>query len=138
MQGVYNRKTLVRSERMNVLNHFVEKTIEKPGFYVTPIQLGVNLNKQRWIFHPDRAKHQSHYRLLLDSLAETGELSKEGIAYSVTGKALATLAEFEQEQQRHQDNFNSAKTTHRLTIALIGIGVLGVAVRLFTWWHDKG
>lgn len=132
-QGVFNRKTLVRSERMEVLNYLVERTIEEPGFSTSSITLGAQLNSPRWLHHPQQPQHQSYYRLLLDSLVATGDLAANTGSYTVTGQALSTLSEYEREQQKHQDNFNNAKMTNRLTLGLIFIGVLGVLAQLYMW-----
>lgn len=134
VQAVYNRKTLVRSERMELLNYLVEKTIENSEYSTTPMNLGVHMHSQRWFYHPERKEHQSHYKLLLDSLVDSGDLDVNNRSYSVTGKALATLSEYERDQQKHQDDFNNAKTAHHLTWGLIFIGTISVLSQLFMWW----
>ncbi|MBV1952352.1 MAG: hypothetical protein KUG64_09200 [Cycloclasticus sp.] len=84
LQSVFNRKTLVRSERIEILNYLVEKTIEEPSYTTDPIYLGLHLHSKRWFFHPKRIEHQAHYRLLLDSLVESGELKNNNRRYCVT------------------------------------------------------
>lgn len=137
LQGIYNKKTLVRSERMELLNYLVEKTIENPTFETSPISLGAQRHSNRWYHHPQRVEHQTHYKLILNSLVETGDLTFNNSSYSVTGKALATLSDYELEQQKHQDIHNNSKVTHRLTLALILISGFGLIANIAMWWLDK-
>lgn len=136
-QRIYNRKTLFRSHRMEILKDLVENTINEPQYSTSSLELGKEIYTHRWQFHPKKNEYQSHLSLILDSLVETGDLKKSDRRYSVTGKAIATLADYEHDQQKHQDNFNNAKTTNSLTKALILVGILGIMAQLLMWYYDK-
>ncbi|HCG88131.1 MAG TPA: hypothetical protein DE044_04200 [Alteromonas macleodii] len=137
-QSVFNRKTLVRSERMELLRYLVERTVENSSFTTDSMSVGMYLHSNRWFHHPKRKEHQSHFRLLLDSLVSSGDLVKSDYCYSVTGQALATLSEYERDQQKHQDNVNNAKTAHALTRALILVGSLGILSQFYMWINSGG
>lgn len=132
-QSIYNKKTLIRSERMDLLNYLVEKTIDNPTYSTDNLYLGMHMHTNRWFHHPKRKEHQSHFRLILESLVESGDLKKQDNRYLVAGKALETLSEYESDQQKHQDNINNAKTAHGLTRALILVGSLSIATQLYIW-----
>lgn len=137
-QSVFNRKTLVRSERMELLSYLVERTVEDPKFTTDCMYIGMHLHSNKWFYHPKRQEHQSHFRLLLDSLVASGDLTKKSCLYSVTGQALVTLSEYERDQQKHQDNVNNAKTAHALTKALILVGSLGILSQFYMWINSGG
>jgi hypothetical protein len=132
-QSIFNKKTLIRSERMELLNYIVEKTIDQPSYTTDSMSIGTHMYSNRWFHHPKRKEHQAHFKLILESLVESGELNNTDYRYSVTGKALATLSEYESDQQKHQDNINAAKTAHGLTRALIIIGGLGILTQIYIW-----
>lgn len=132
-QSIYNKKTLVRSERMELLNYLVEKTIDDPAYSTDSMFLGMHMHSYRWYHHPKKKEHQAHFRLILDSLVESGDLKKKGDSYLVTGKALESLSVYENDQQKHQDNINNSRTAHSLTRALILVGSLSVFAQLYMW-----
>ena len=134
-QTIFNKRTLIRSERMECLQYIAEKTVEIPNYITSSVMLCGEIHSTRWLFHPQKGEILRHHVLLLDSLVESGELKKENHGYKVTGKALATLSEFEKEQQKHHDNLNAARTAHSLTKALILVGVLNGVIQLYMWYH---
>lgn len=136
-QSVYNRKTLVRSERMELLEYLVEQTIAEPGYRTDPLDLGMHMNSERWLYHPRRTEHQARYRMVLESLVETGDLERRDHAFCVTAKALSTLSEYERDQQKHQDNINNARAARRVTVVLAVIAFAGICAQLFMWWVDR-
>lgn len=136
-QDFYNRKTLLRAERIELLRYLVEETIQRPGARFDPLFLGIQLHSRRWFYHPQREEHEAHLRLVLESLAETGDLKKQEMHFVVAPKALATLSEFEKEEQRHQDNLNTTRVGHRISQAILLVGILAIVARLGTWWLGR-
>ncbi|MCL7928767.1 hypothetical protein [Halomonas llamarensis] len=137
-QSLYNKKRLVREERMELLRHLVERKIDNPRDEIYPLMLAVQKYSRKWLYHPDKDKHKAHLELVLDSFVESGELIKNGTNYVVTGKALDTLSEFELNVQRHQDQIKTAKVGNRLTWAIVIVGVVGILSRAWMWAIEQG
>src|SRR5690606_23021606 len=134
IQDVYNRKTLLRSERNELLRYLVEATVANRTASFDPLSLGIRLHTTRWFFHPQRQEHQAHLRLLMDSLVATGNLRRNDGRSSLEPQALATLAAYEQEERRHHDSLHTSRTANRISLAVIIVGALAVAAQLFIWW----
>jgi len=134
LQRTYNRTQLVRADRLDLLRRLVEETITKPGTKFDPIFLGIRLHSNRWFYHPERSKHEAHLRLILDSLVATGDLKKGGFSYEVEPKAIATLAEFEYQEQQHQDSIRTSRTANNLTKAVVFIGICGILAQILMWY----
>jgi hypothetical protein len=136
LQDVYNRKTLLRSERNELLRYLVEDTVANRMATFNPLSIGVRLHTTRWFYHPQRQEHQAHLRLLMDSLVATGDLRRNDGRYVVEPQALATLAVYEQEERRHHDSLHASRTANCLSVAVMFVGALAVAAQLFIWWMD--
>ena len=80
----------------------------------------------RWAQHPDNEQLQSWYEFLLASLAESGDLQKESIYYSLKSRALNTLDAYEQEQAKHQAEIRIQSVLASLTAALVFVGFIQV------------
>ncbi len=137
-QSLYNKKRLVREERMELLRHLVERKIDNPRDEIYPLMLAVQKYSRKWLYHPDKDKHKAHLELVLDSFVDSGELTKKGTNYVVTGKALVTLSEFELNVQRHQDQIKTAKVGNRLTWAIVFVGVAGIVSQVWMWAIEQG
>ena len=68
--------------------------------------------------------------LYLDSLAETGELSKVSNEYVVTGKAIVTIENYEGAERRHRDNIKAQRRKFYLTFILVIFALVQVVVML--------
>jgi len=75
-QTIFNNKKLLRSERIKVLEYVLEQTSLKSSYQTGPLQLGMDLYSKRWLFHPDRESMNNHYKLIFESLTESGNLIK--------------------------------------------------------------
>jgi hypothetical protein len=137
-QNIYNRRRLVREERIDLLQYIVERKIENPRDQIHPLMLAVDRYSRKWLYHPDKNRHKAHLQLVLDSFLDSGELRMNEQNYVVTGRALVTLAEYEVSVQRHKDQINTAKSGNRLTTAIIFIGVASIASQLTMWAIDRG
>lgn len=92
--------------------------------------LGLQLYSRKWFYHPEKDEHKEHLKLLLESFVESGDLKRQDGGYTLSGKALETLANHDLEQQKHQDNLATAKVGNRLTWAIVLIGMLDILVQL--------
>lgn len=103
-QILFNRKKLVRVDRMKALRHLVEQRIEKRDARSSPAQLLAQIHTFRAFQHPNKEEQLAYSALLMDSLVASGDLSNEQGSYKVTPKALVTLAQHDEDNRRHRDN----------------------------------
>jgi hypothetical protein len=135
-QGAYNHRTLIRADRIALLQYLVEQSLQTPGKHFDVISLGVQMHTIRWIFHPKREEHQAYLRLVLESLCVTGDIDRVDGSFQVNPKALATLSAYENEERKHRDDINTSRVGHRISLAIFVVGVLAIAAQLFMWWRD--
>ncbi|CAN0606502.1 unnamed protein product, partial [Ectocarpus sp. 12 AP-2014] len=112
-QSVFNTMFRFRSDRMEVLRKIVELDIEdaKKGTSIihiskpkSTIQLQSEFFGNRIYGHPAYSEISARFRLVIESLAASGDLnSGKAHEYSLSGKALATLSEYELDERRHAD-----------------------------------
>lgn len=91
-------------ERHELLKIILECHIKSaPHTGVNIIDLMTKLYSINWIDHPEGSEQREKLRLYLDSLVDSGELTKSNISYFVNSKAIATIAKYEEEERRHMD-----------------------------------
>lgn len=129
-QNIYNKRTLHRTSRMELLNKMVEESIRQPNKAFSPTAWGVKEYSFRWVQHPEREQYQAHLRLIMDSLVDSRELIRNGATYQITAKALSCLDKFENEEQKHRDSMRLARITHLLTFWIIVIGLGNILLQL--------
>jgi hypothetical protein len=103
-QLFFNRKKLVRVDRMRALRHLVEERIGRRDASSSPVQLLAEIHTFRAFFHPNKEEQLAYSTLLMDSLVASGDLSNDQGSYKVTPKALVTLAQQDEDNRRHRDN----------------------------------
>ena len=123
-QFVFNRRRLVRTERMTALKYILERTFEDRNFGTSAGLFMVQVHSERSLYHPDRDQHIFHSELLLDSLVESGDLKKDGALYRLTPKALMSIAAYEEEDRRHRDSLRQQWVLTGLTFVLILVTAL--------------
>jgi hypothetical protein len=135
-QTIFNNKKLVRSERIKVLEYVLEKTTNKPDYRTDPLYLGMELYSKRWLFHPHKESMKNHYKLIFESLVESGDLIRNDHSYELSPKALNTISDYERDEQKHFDSQNSARKTRNLTKAIIVLGLLNLGFQAFRWAYE--
>lgn len=130
-QFLFNRKELVRSERIETLKIILEETIENRSFSVSSISLSSLLYTQKWVFHPDKSRQLAYNDLLLKSLEESGDLLPVQHGYKLSAKALLTISSYEEDHKRHKDNLAQSNATKWLTVALIIVGLIQAGVTYY-------
>lgn len=105
-QSAFNKKELARYKRADILRFFVEQYEQDKdkNKKFSSYTVMTDLYSHRWFKHKEGGKFHNYIHLVLESFALSGELKKEGIAYSITGKAVETLDAFEVEERRHKEN----------------------------------
>jgi len=133
-QFFFNKQTLVRKDRIHVLRLIVEATLSERTFSCSSPRLMSLLYSNRWVFHPDKAQSLAYCSLLLDSLVASGDLTREQGAYRLAPKALATLAQFEEDERKHRDLIVQQRILKWLTAGLV---LVGGAQVLLSWLRPQ-
>jgi hypothetical protein len=135
-QAFYNTRTPARSSRMELLKRLVRRRIKyhaEHNNYQIRDEIGdsvVELLKSiygiRIYSHPKNDEYRSNLLVDLDSLVATKDVRITNHNYVATGKAVATIAEYEEENRRHIDNRKHNNRIFWLTIALVAVGLLQI------------
>ena len=132
-QYLYNKQNLASAERMELLQYLVDRHIKTKGKEFTYIDVMTDLNSSRWIFHPDKEHHSNHIKFVLQSLLESEDLiSRSGIKYEVSGKAMTTLSEYQLGERRYLEGVGLRKRMIWLTIVLAAVGLIQAFVMFWT------
>lgn len=132
-RALYNRKKLFRADRKAVLRFMIDETINNAEFRVDAWGVMAFLLGRRVVEHPDNDSIRNYYRLLLMSLADTGDLVNEGGVFRIAPRAFTTIAQIEESDRRHSDNVNLQGRLVWLTAFLFVVGLLQAWV---TWYRD--
>jgi len=137
-QKLYEVKTRFRHDRIDVLKslveHHLKEAADETGILFVPeaksiIQLITEVYGQRVVAHPSYKAESGRFRLIIDSLVETGEIvatKKHG--FRLSAKALATIAEYEQVERRHKDSVVHNRRLFWLTAVLAVAAVAQVII----------
>ena len=109
---------------MSVLQMVLDQTYRRHDFSVGPGGLMNQIYGDRWARHPDNGQVHGYYRLLLESLVDSGDLTMENHAYHLNPRALSTLAQFEEDNRKHRDLVNLQRIIAGLTFALVVVGLI--------------
>lgn len=131
-QAFFNRKKLIRMDRISVLRLALEESIKNKQFYLSSTVLMSLLYSNRWVFHPDKDELLRYCSFLLTSLSSSGDLVIKDGFFVIEGKALATIAEYEEDYRRHRDNPISQKILAALTVGMV---IVGIAQVYLAWIH---
>lgn len=126
----YNRKRLVRQDRMKVLRLVFDNTIRDHDFKVSGWGLMDLLYEPRWSGHPDNFNLLQYYETVLRSLKGGGDLTEEAGTFRLAPQALQTLSVFDEDERRHADQVRMQRRIAWLTFWLVMIGLLQAYV---TW-----
>lgn len=130
-QALFNRRKLVRGDRILVLRLFLHETLRNDKFEVGPSGVLQKMYGFRWMHHPDSVRTMQYYRLVLDSLVASEDLKQSDSRYKLAPKALWSLAKFEEENRKHRDSMRSQWILASLTFGLILVGLIQAAVGMW-------
>lgn len=107
-QWLFDHKTPQRAERISAIRILKAAAVDEPvGAFdgdqsISELGLLERLHGGRIYHRPDFWKFQREAKLVLESLCESGDARRVGNGYVITGKALQTIANFEEENRRHR------------------------------------
>lgn len=122
-QFLFNRRKLTRHDRIEILRMFVTKTMTNPNYSASATSLLQDLHSLRGFSHPQGQEIMNYYRLVLQSFVESEDLALSNHAYTLTGRGMHTLAQYELEERRFQESMGQQRLVGKLTIALIAVGI---------------
>lgn len=140
-QKIFNRRLRFRQDRIEVLKRLVDIHIleagENLGLLHQPrskgvVQLFSDFYGDRVFVHPNYEQESARFRLIIDSLSATGELSKTNLhEYTLNPLAVASISQYELDERRHSD---SVKQNRRLVWITIVTTIAAVfqAIAAFT------
>ncbi|MBY3314750.1 hypothetical protein [Rhizobium laguerreae] len=137
LQARFNRKELTRRDRMKVLAHILAATIEKRSYETEETDLLTRFYSARWVHRPDKDELMTYYRLLLESLKASGDLADGRHGFRLNPQALNTIADFEQEDRRHRDNYLTQRGIFWLTIVVMLGGLIQAGAAAYGAWWPK-
>lgn len=124
IQFFFNRRRLVRRDRMLLLKHVLANTIVNRSYHAYAAGILTDLYSARWIKRPDRLDLLAYYELLLESLKVSEDLKLMEHGYAISPKALNTISDYDQEERRHRDNGNVQKWLVALTVVLSAAAIV--------------
>lgn len=117
-QYLFNKKKLITKQRVDLLRFLVERKLDGQDKLGT-VDLMTQLYSIKWVSHPDRDSQHRKLEVYLDSLDATGELKKiSGYEYEVTGHALRTIEEYEEQERKHTENVKVQRRIFWLTLVV--------------------
>jgi hypothetical protein len=121
-QYVFNKKKLYTKQRIELLKFLVDRALDGQAEH-NPLDLMSGLYTMRWFLHPQGDQQQNRVEFYLNSLVETGELKHINYKYIVTGKALRTIEEYEEQERKHTENVKMQWRMFWLTV-VVAIGTI--------------
>jgi len=135
-QTFYNTRTPVRSSRIELLKRLVRRRIKyhtEQGNYSIRDETGdslldllTDIYGTRIYLHPKIDEYRSNLLIDLDSLVATDDVKITINKYVAAGKAVATIAAYEEENRRHLDNKKHNNRIFWLTVILAIVGSLQI------------
>jgi hypothetical protein len=122
---------------LRIARGILASTIEKRSYETGETDLLTRFYTARWVHRPDKEELMTYYRLLLESLKASGDLADGRQGFKLNPQALNTIADFEQEDRRHRDNYKTQRGIFWLTIVLMFVGAIQAGAAAYQAWWPK-
>jgi len=110
----HRKKTAV--ERYTVLN--TVKTLGTGDKQPTAWDVASKLLGEFWTDNADAYDRLDQVEAMLEALEDLGELKKNGVRYLVTGKGIASLSQYEEEERKHRESMKNQNAIRWLTVIM--------------------
>lgn len=120
----HRKKTAV--ERYTVLN--TVRSLRVGDKQPTAWDVTSRLLGQFWADNVDAFDRLDQVEAMLDALEELGEVKKNGVRYLVTGKGIASLSQYEEEERKHRESMKNQRAIRRLTVIMVIAALLQAKV----------
>ncbi len=94
----------------------------------TSWDVAIKLLGNDWTDKFDAFDRLDQIESMLDALVELGELRKHGIGYEVTGKGVAALSQYEEEERKHRESMRLQSGIRWLTVVMAVAALLQAKV----------
>jgi len=132
-RSVRNRVAAFRKqvavERYAVLN--TVKSLKTDVRVPHSLDVAGSLLGNDWTDKLDAFDRLDQIEVMLDALVDLGELRKNGIGYEVTGKGIAALSQYEEEERKHRESMSLQKGIRWLTVVMAVAALLQARVVKF-------
>jgi hypothetical protein len=139
-QRVFNLKTPARSERMKLLRKLIQDRHEDAKNHrgvlrsefngKGVVQLLNEIHGIRIFGHPELESLLADLSMQLESLCESNDAKEKDLKFRATGKALHTIAEYEEQDRRHKRQMRLNWLLFWLTVA----SVAATGVQAYVAW----
>jgi len=116
---LFNQVALQLPSRMKILEKIIDRQSVYPQKPFDHLDIMSHVYGLRWYSHPQRKETSQKMHLYLDSFVASGELKACRGNYQITGKAIATLEQYQIEVARAKSDSRSQKSIVILTIILV-------------------
>lgn len=123
-QFFFNKKKLITKKRLELLHIIVDIRLDTGQRVFNITDLMTRLYSLRWAIHPSADDQMNRLEYYLESLVSSGELKNENLGYALTGKAISTLEQYEEEERRHRATVNLQRLLVLLTFIIILVGLI--------------
>lgn len=140
-QVTFNKKFQFRADRIDILMFIVELYREKWGHedFIQGTDTGFSFITLFHSFctpkvwgHPKQSMFLAEFKFVLDSLIESGDLSKHAdVNYKLEAKALKTISQYAEDEARHRDFERHNKSIRLLTFFIAIAAVSQVLITIF-------
>jgi hypothetical protein len=117
-QYIFNKKKLITKQRMELLKFLVGRALDGKTEHEA-LDLMDGLYTLKWVRHPQGEQQQQKLEFYLNSLVATGELKNINHKYVVTGNALRTIEEYEEQERKHTENVKMQWRMFWLALAIV-------------------
>lgn len=141
-QYFFNKKKMETKQRIDLVHILVARHLEGQPIR-DAFSLMTTLYSVKWIYHPESESQKRKVEFYLKSLVDTGELKSSNTGYELTGYALRSIEEFEEQERKHTENVKIQRGMFGLTlvIALLTAAQAGLfklpTVLDFTSWSAQ-
>lgn len=130
-QKHYNQRSFraLKIERIAVLRHIVDQTIEKPSYGKEIIELCTELYDKRIIMHPHMHIVQAQVNRVLKCLVISKDLECiDNLFYKMNAQAILTLEAYDERQQKHADTLATSNKMNRLTWWIVLFAAMNIGM----------
>jgi hypothetical protein len=139
-QYFFNKKKLQLPQRMKILESIIAKQSEEPHKSFSSLDLMSYMYSIRWYLHPQRTEMRKRMDLYLSSFKASGELKTHGSSFDfiITGKAIATLEQYQIETARAKSAKSANSWMLKLTAILAFFAAFQSGLIVSPAWIDLG
>ncbi len=124
-QYFFNKRKLITKKRMELLRLMMDDQLDRTHNGISSFDLMTKIYSMRLFLHPSWEFQHKKMELYLGSLVSSGELEKTNSReYVVTGKAISTIENYEEDERRHTEAVKLQRKIFWLTLIAVIFAVV--------------